>query len=95
MNITFITPYEGFPLNLSPIECLKDVIERTISILISNFDNPIVTLNQNCAEPIGEINKYYVNSSYLNGYNMLHFDKGSELINIGYKYMEHKKYKLC
>jgi|UniRef100_A0A6C0D9D8 hypothetical protein len=95
LNITFITPYDGFPLNLSPIESLKDVIERTISILFSNFDNPIVTLNQNCENPIGEINKYYLNSSYLNGYNMLHFDKGAELINIGYKYMEHKKYKLC
>ena len=95
LNITFITPYDGFPLNLSHIESLKDVIERTISILFSNFDNPIVTLNQNCEKPIGEINKYYVNSTYLNGYNMLHFDKGNELINIGYKYMEHKKYKLC
>lgn len=95
LNITFITPYDGFPINLNPILSLNDVVERTISILFNNFDNSIATLNQNCDKPIGEINKYYVNSTYLDGYSMLHFDKGTELINIGYKYMEHKKYKIC
>jgi hypothetical protein len=50
---------------------------------------------QTCNKPIGEINKYYVNPDYLKGYNILNFDKGVELINIGYKNMRQKKYKIC
>jgi len=25
----------------------------------------------------------------------MNFDKGAELVDIGYQYMEHKKYKIC
>jgi hypothetical protein len=52
-------------------------------------------MNQNCIAGIGEINKYFVSSKYLEGYNIMNFDKGQQLIDIGYQYMEHQKYKIC
>ena len=42
-----------------------------------------------------EINNYFVDSSYFEDYNMLNFDDGEELVDIGYKYMSHQKIKLC
>jgi hypothetical protein len=48
---------------------------RTVKILLSNFNNPMASINENCKIPIGEINKYYVPSEVLNGYNILEFDK--------------------
>ena len=77
------------------IDSLKEMLYRTVMILFSNFNNPMATLNQNCKTPIGEINKYYVPSEFLTGYNMLNFDKGEELIDIGYKNTVHKKYTIC
>jgi len=38
---------------------------------------------------------FYVNNDYLEDYNMLNFDNGKDLIDIGYNYMETKKYVLC
>ena len=95
INITYITPSEGYIYDNTPIDSLTEMIKRTISIVTSNFDDPLVSLNQNCKTPIGEINKYFVNQKYLEGYNILNFDKGVELIEIGYKNVEHKKYVLC
>ena len=95
INITYITPSEGYIYDDTPIDSLKEMIKRTISIVTSNFDDPLVSLNQNCKTPIGEINKYFVDSKYLDGYNILNFDKGGELIEIGYQNVEHKKYVLC
>jgi predicted patatin/cPLA2 family phospholipase len=95
LNITFITPYEGYIYNDAPIDSLETMIKTTINIVLSNFNNPLVTMNQNCKNPIGEINKFFVDPVYLADYNMLDFGSGSELINIGYKYMQHKKYKIC
>jgi len=95
INITFITPYEGYIYDNSPIDSLKEMIKRTINIVTSNFNNPLATINQNCKNPIGEINKYFVDPELLEGYNILNFDKGKELIDIGYNNVEHKKYKLC
>jgi len=95
LNITFITPYEGYIYNDAPIDSLETMIKTTINIVLSNFNNPLVTMNQNCKNPIGEINKYFVDPAYLADYNMLDFGSGSELINIGYKYVQHKKYKIC
>jgi predicted patatin/cPLA2 family phospholipase len=95
INITFVTPYEGYIYDNTPIDSLKEMIKRTINIVTSNFNNPLVKINQNCEKPIGEINKYFVNPELLKGYNILNFDKGEELINIGYNNVEHKKYKLC
>jgi hypothetical protein len=95
INITFITPYEGYVYDNEPIDSLEKMIKRTISIVTSNFNNPLATLNQNCANPIGEINKYYVDPELLEGYSILNFDDGKELINIGYNGVRQKKYKLC
>ena len=95
LNITYITPYEGYVYNNKPITSLKDMIKRTLDIVISNFNNPLATLNQNCANPVGEINKYFVSSEYLENYNSLNFDTGQELIDIGYKYATSKKYIVC
>ena len=95
INITFVTPYEGYIYDSSPIDSLKEMIKRTINIVTSNFNNPLVKINQNCENPIGEINKYFVDPELLKGYNILNFDNGKELIDIGYNNVQHVKYKLC
>ena len=95
INITFVTPYEGYIYDDSKIDSLKEMIKRTINIVTSNFNNPLSKINQNCETQIGEINKYFVDPELLKGYNILNFDKGKELIDIGYNNVEHKKYKLC
>ena len=71
------------------------MIKRTINIVTSNFNNQMTKINQNCENSIGEINKYYVDPELLKGYNILNFDNGKELIDIGYNNVEHVKYKLC
>jgi len=95
INITFVTPYEGYIYDNTPINSLKEMIKRTINIVTSNFNNQMAKINQNCENPIGEINKYFVNPELLKGYNILNFDNGKELIDIGYNNVEHVKYKLC
>lgn len=95
LNITFITPYEDYAYNDTPINSLKDMLCRTAMIVLSNFNNPMSVLNQGCRTPIGEINKYYVPPDVLKGYNILNFNSGRELIDIGYKNMVHKKFSLC
>jgi predicted acylesterase/phospholipase RssA len=95
VNITFISPYEGYLYNNEPIGSLTDMLKRTLSIILSNYNNPLATMNQNCRYQVGEINKYFVSSKYLEGYNIMNFDKGPQLIDIGYTYMEHKKYIIC
>ena len=95
LNITYITPYDGYEYNNEPITSLKDMIKRTWDIVSSNFNNPLATLNQNCENPVGEINKYFVRSQYLTDYNSLNFDTGKELVDIGYQYATSKKYKIC
>jgi predicted patatin/cPLA2 family phospholipase len=95
LNITYITPYEGYESNDQPITSLKDMIKRAWDIVSSNFNNPLATLNQNCDSPVGEINKYFVSPKYLTDYNSLNFDNGKELVDIGYKYVTSRKYKIC
>lgn len=95
INITYITPSEGYIYDDTPIDSLKEMIKRTINIVSSNFDNPLASINQDCENPIGEINKYFVNSELLKDYNSLNFDDGKELIEIGYNNVIQKKYKLC
>jgi NTE family protein len=95
LNITFITPYEGYIYDSLPINSLQDMLKRVLTILLENYNNPLATMVQNCNKPIGEINKYYVNPESLKGYNILNFDKGRELIDIGYINMMQKKYKIC
>ncbi|MFY7731746.1 MAG: patatin-like phospholipase family protein [Flavobacterium sp.] len=95
LNITFITPYEDIEYDNTPITSLKSMLCRTVKILMSNFNNPMASINENCKLPIGEINKYYIPSEVLYGYNMLDFNKGEELIDIGYHNVIHKKYIIC
>jgi NTE family protein len=95
LNITYITPYEGFKYDNSPITSLKDMLIRTFEVVSSNFNNPLTTMNQDCLNPIGEINKYYVKPEYLSDYSSMNFDYGTELIEIGYKYVSKKTYKIC
>ena len=95
LNITYITPYEGIKYDSSPITSLKDMLIRTFEVVSSNFNNPLTTMNQDCLNPIGEINKYYVKPEYLSDYSSMNFDYGSELIEIGYKYVSKKTYKIC
>jgi len=95
LNITYITPFNGLPINTTPITSLKDMIIRTIQIVTNNYNNPITKINQNCKIQYGEINKYFVDSSLLNNYNILNFDKGRDLIDIGYNNVQHQKYILC
>jgi NTE family protein len=95
INITFVTPYEGYIYDNTPINSLKEMIKRTINIVTSNFNNQMAKINQNCENPIGEINKYFVDPDLLKGYSILNFDNGKELIDIGYNNVEHVKYKLC
>ena len=95
LNITFITPYDDLEYDNAPIISLKHVLDRTIQILLCNFNNPTVSINKNCKIPIGEINKYYVPSELLSKHNILNFNSGEELINIGYKNVLHKKYTIC
>jgi NTE family protein len=95
LNITFITPYEDLEYDNTPITSLKTMLCRTVKILLSNFNNPMASINENCKVPIGEINKFYVPSEVLHGYNILDFDKGEELIDIGYTNVIHKKYIIC
>jgi predicted patatin/cPLA2 family phospholipase len=95
INLTFITPYEGYIYDNTPITSLKEMLKRTIKIVTSNFNNPLASLNQNCDITIGEINKYFVKPEHLEGYSILNFDKGRNLIDIGYNNVEHIKYKLC
>ena len=95
INITYITPSENYLYNDEPIDSLENMLKRVFTIVSKNFNNPIATINQNCAKPIGEINKYYVESKYLGDYSSMNFNYGKELINIGYNYMTQKKYKLC
>jgi NTE family protein len=95
LNITYITPYEGIKYDSSPITSLKDMLIRTFEVATGNFNNPLATMNQNCAKPIGEINKYFVDAKYLSNYSSMNFDYGTELIEIGYKYATKKTYKIC
>ena len=95
LNITYITPYNSYNYNDDPIDSLETMLKRTVSILLANYNDPLTTMYQNCKTPIGELNQFYVPSEYLEEYTMLNFDHGQELIDIGYRYMESKKYKLC
>jgi predicted patatin/cPLA2 family phospholipase len=95
INITYITPNEGVIYNSDPITSLVDMLKRTFTIVMATYNDPLTTINQECRVPVGEIHKYYVTSDNLKGYNIMNFDKGTELLEIGYDKMEHKKYWVC
>jgi NTE family protein len=95
LNITFITPYEDVIYNNNEIKTLKQMLCRTMTIILNNYNSPITLNNQNCKKPIGEINKYNVPPDVLKGYNILNFNNCGELVDIGYKNVIHKKYIIC
>jgi predicted patatin/cPLA2 family phospholipase len=95
LNITYITPGSQLEENDTPITSIKDMIIRSFQIVSSNYNNPYSKINQVCDKPYGEINNYFVDSKYFADYNMLNFDDGQELVDIGYKYMSHQKINLC
>jgi len=95
LNITFISPYGMMDENDSPINSIKDMIMRTFQIVRKNYNNPFTQLNHECNKPYGEITYYYVDKKVLSGFSMLNFDKGSELIDIGYNNVKYNKYTLC
>lgn len=94
LNITYITPSESY-FGEANITSVKDMALRTFQIVAANFNDPIATLNQECDKPVGEINKYFVASERLKGFNELDFDHGKELIDIGYQFVEKRTYKIC
>jgi hypothetical protein len=79
----------------TPITSLKEMIERTFLIIKNTFDDELTKMNRNCVVSYGEINHYFVDSAYLQGYNVLNFNNGKELIDTGFEHMEHEKIKLC
>jgi patatin-like phospholipase/acyl hydrolase len=95
LNITYISPYGLMEENNSPIDSIKDMVTRTFQIVKKNYNNPFTRLNHECDKPYGEITYYYVDSKALNGFSMLNFDKGAELIAIGYNHVKYKKYMIC
>lgn len=95
LNITFITPYDDYIYDNSQITSLKDMLCRASTILLNNFNNPMSSLHETCKKPIGEINKYYVPSELLKKYSILKFDDSSELFDIGYNNVLHKKFSIC
>lgn len=95
LNITYITPYDVMNENDMPINSINDMISRTFQIVKKNYNNPFTRLNHECNKPYGKITYYYVNSELLKGHSMLNFDKGLELINIGYNNMKSKTFVLC
>lgn len=95
LNITYISPYGPMDENDADISSVKEMIIRTFQIVKRNYNNPFSRLNHDCNVPYGEITYYYVDKQSLHGYSMLNFDKGAELIDIGYKNIASRRYKLC
>ncbi len=96
INVTYITPSFGLTPDYS-IETFEDILIRNAEIVLNTFDNSIFALNVNCGtnKPRGELNMYWVPSNALLGYSMLNFNKGKELLEIGYSNVQTKKYDLC
>ena len=95
LNITYITPYGLMDEDDTSIDSITDMIERTFQLVKKNYNNPFTRLYQDCDKPYGEITYYYVDSEMLNNFTMLNFDKGKDLIAIGYNHVKSKKYTLC
>ena len=94
INITYITPYDTLEPNYN-ITTFEDIIKRNIQVVTNSFNNEMYRLNQNCDIKRGIIYMYYVDPQTLTNYSMLNFDKGSELLKIGYDNVKHKVFNLC
>ena len=81
------------------METIINTIKGTYIVPANKLDQLLQWLESNAvrpgATPIGEINKYFVKSKYLKGYNIVDFEQCDKLIDIGYNNVEHKKYFLC
>lgn len=96
INITFITPFSDDIFDDSELTSMRDIIFRTWKVVKNSFNNEYNKINQNCnGVYAGEINKYFVDSVLLDEYNMLNFDNGNDLIEIGFNFMNHKKMYFC
>ncbi|NDC83871.1 hypothetical protein EB093_09485 [bacterium] len=95
LNITYITTSDWMPETPYKIESIRDMVKRTFQIVGHNFNNPLAILNQNCVNPVGEVNQWFVAATYLADYDELDFEHGEELVKIGYTYAERKNYKIC
>lgn len=95
LNITYLSSFGPMKENDNDINNIKNMVTRTFQIVKQNFNNPFSSLNHDCNKPYGEITYYYVDNTELNGYTMLNFDKGEELIQVGYNNIKYTKYSLC
>jgi len=97
LNVTFITPFDGYLTDTTPIKTIEDYVKRTAVIVASTFDNDLNKMYQGCdwTEAIGQITKYYIDASLLDNYSMLNFDKGDELVQLGYDNVKSMVYKIC
>jgi len=95
-NITYIT-YVDFDIIYKKIEISSFIglLQRTVSVYRRHFEEPLSTLHQNCTNPVGEINKYFIDSKFLESYNKFNFNNGKDLFELGYRNVQHKKYILC
>lgn len=94
INITYITPYDTIQSNYN-ITTFEDIIKRNIQVVRNSFNNELYRLNQNCNIKRGIIYMYYVDPITLTDYSMLDFDKGNDLLKIGYNNIKHKIFNLC
>lgn len=96
LNITFITPFSDDIFDDSELTSMKDIIFITWKVVKNSFNNEYNKINQNFNGIYnGEVNKYFIDSVLLDKYSMLNFNDGSELIEIGYNYMKHKRIYFC
>ena len=95
-NITFIAS-DNFDITETKTEISSfiSLLQRTASVYRRHFKEPLYTLHQNCTNPVGEINKYFIDSNFFSNYNKFNFNNGKELFELGYRNVQHKKYILC
>jgi predicted acylesterase/phospholipase RssA len=96
INVTYITPYDIIQPNYN-VSTFEEIVVRNIQVVTSSFNNGLYRLNQNCngEEKRGMIYMYYVDGEVLKSYSMLNFNKGEELINIGYNNVKYRTFNLC
>jgi predicted patatin/cPLA2 family phospholipase len=95
INVTYITPYDTIKPNYN-VSTFEEIIIRNIQVVTSSFNNQLYRINQNCnEEKRGIIYMYYVDGDVLQSYSMLNFNKGDELIKIGYNNVKYRTFNLC
>lgn len=95
LNITYITPYMDTFYDNTTITSLKQITKRSFEVVKNSFNNEYNKINNNCQTIKGEINKYFVNNSLLEPYDMLNFNNGKDLYDIGYHNIQHEKIYIC